>query len=70
MSVAAVQQHLNVSGTAGPIEMAPYLSKPCERLTTSMIGYSRPITLKVSTEGGSVTSREAVSLGLIVTELV
>src|ERR1700719_1679048 len=70
MSVAAVQQHLHVSGTAGPIEMAPYLSKLCESLTTSMISNDRPITLSVSTEGGSVTSREAVSLGLIVTELV
>jgi chemotaxis protein methyltransferase CheR len=70
MSVAAVQQHLHVSGTTGPIEMAPYLSKLCESLTTSMVGDSRPIALKVGSEGGSVTSREAVSLGLIVTELV
>jgi chemotaxis protein methyltransferase CheR len=70
MSVAAVQQHLHVSGTAGPIEMAPYLSKLCESLTTSMISDNRPITLSVSSNGGSVTSREAVSLGLIVTELV
>jgi two-component sensor histidine kinase len=70
MSVAAVQQHLHVSGSAGPIEMAPYLSKLCESLTTSMISNNRPITLSVCTEGGSVTSREAVSLGLIVTELV
>ena len=31
---------------------------------------SRPITLKVISDGGSVTSRDAVSLGLIVTELV
>jgi two-component sensor histidine kinase len=50
--------------------MAPYLSKLCESLTTSMISNNRPITLSVSTEGGSVTSRDAVSLGLIVTELV
>jgi two-component sensor histidine kinase len=70
MSVAAVQQHLHVSGTTGPIEMAPYLSKLCESLTTSMVGDSRPIALKVGSEGGSATSREAVSLGLIVTELV
>ena len=70
MSVAAVQQHLNVSGNAAPIEMAPYLSKLCGSLTTSMIGDSRPVVLKVSCEGGSVTSREAVSIGLIVTELV
>jgi two-component sensor histidine kinase len=53
MSVAAVQQHLHVSGTSGPIEMAPYPSKLCESLTTSMISNNRPITLTVSTEGGS-----------------
>ena len=54
----------------GPIEMKPYLSKLCESLSTSMIGDYRPTTLKVSSDGGGVTSREAVSLGLIVTELV
>jgi two-component sensor histidine kinase len=70
MSVAAVQQHLHVAGTAGTIEMAPYLSKLCESLTSSMISNDRPIALKVISDGGSVTSREAVSLGLIVTELV
>ena len=70
LSVAAVQQHLHVAGAAGPIGMGPYLSKLCESLTTSMISNNRPITLSVSTEGGSVTSRQAVSLGLIVTELV
>jgi two-component sensor histidine kinase len=35
-----------------------------------MISNDRPITLKVISDGGSVTSREAVSLGLIVTELM
>ena len=35
-----------------------------------MIGDSRPISLKVIGEGGLATSREAESLGLIVTELV
>ena len=35
-----------------------------------MIGDYRPITLKVTADAGSVTSREAVSLGLIVTELI
>ena len=35
-----------------------------------MISNNRPITLNVNSERGSVTSREAVSLGLIVTELV
>jgi two-component sensor histidine kinase len=70
MSVAAVQRYLHVSGTAGSIEMAPYLSKLCESLKTSMIGDYHPTTLKVNSDGGSVTSREAVSLGLIVTELI
>src|ERR1700740_1530368 len=70
MSVAAVQQHLHVSGSAGPIEVAPYLTKLCESLTSSMISNNRPITLNVNSERASVTSREAVSLGLIVTELV
>jgi two-component sensor histidine kinase len=70
MSIAAVQQHLHVAGTAGNIEMAPYLSKLCESLTSSMISNDRPIALKVISDGGNVTSHEAVSLGLIVTELV
>jgi two-component sensor histidine kinase len=69
MSVAALQQHLHVSGV-GPIEMGPYLTKLCESLKSSMIGDYRPATLKVASDGGSVTSREAVSLGLIVTELI
>jgi two-component sensor histidine kinase len=69
MSVAAVQQYLHVSGASG-VEMGPYLSKLCESLKTSMIGDYRPTTLKVTSDGGSVTSREAVSLGLIVTELI
>jgi two-component sensor histidine kinase len=69
MSVAALQLHLHVSGV-GPIEMGPYLTKPCESLRSSMIGDYRPATLNVTSDGGSVTSREAVSLGLIVTELI
>ena len=70
MSVAAVQQYLRASGAAGPIEMATYLSKLCESLKSSMIGDYRPTTLKVTCDGGSVSAREAVSLGLIVTELI
>ena len=71
MSVAAVQRHLHVSGAAtGPIAMAPYLTTLCESLKSSMIGDYRPSTLKVTSDAGSVTPREAVSLGLIVTELI
>ena len=35
-----------------------------------MIGDSRPISLKVEADAGSAVSRDAVSLGLVVTELV
>src|ERR1700681_3982774 len=70
LSVAAVQEHLHVAGQVGFIEIAPYLSKLCEALADSMIGESRAISLKVECGGGHVTSRQAVSIGLIVTELV
>jgi chemotaxis protein methyltransferase CheR len=70
MSVAAVQQQLHGSGGSGPIEMVPYLSRLCETLAASMIGDARPVSLKVVGAGGVATSREAESLGLIVTELV
>jgi chemotaxis protein methyltransferase CheR len=70
LSVSAVQKHLNVSGRNEPIEIASYLSKLCDTLAQSMIGDSRPITLKVESDAGTAISREAVSIGLIVTELV
>lgn len=70
LSIAAVQGHLHASGTGGSIDVAPYLSKLCEALATSMIGDNRPILLKLSGGEGRCTSRQAVSLGLIVTELV
>jgi chemotaxis protein methyltransferase CheR len=70
ISIAAVQKQLHASGADGSIEIKPYLTRLCETLAVSMIGDSRPISLKVMGEGGSATSRQAESLGLIVTELV
>ncbi len=70
MSVAAVQKHLHTTRAAGPIEMAPYLTQLCDSLKTSMISDYRPATLKVTSDTGTATAREAVSLGLIVTELI
>jgi len=70
LSIAAVQKQLHASAATGAIEIAPYLSQLCESLATSMIGDTRPISLKVIGEGGRATSRQAESLGLIVTELV
>jgi len=68
MSVAAVQQLLQAS--LGDVEVGPYLAKLCDSLATSMIRDSRPLTLRVDADAATVTSHEAVSLGLIVTELV
>jgi two-component sensor histidine kinase len=70
MSVAAVQQHLNTSGRADSVEIAPYLSKLCDSLTESIIGESHPAKLTVTADKGWALSADAVSLGLIVTELV
>ena len=70
MSVAAVQQQLLTSGRLDLIQLAPYLSRLCETLATSMIGESRPVALKVQTQDRAASSNEAVSIGLIVTELV
>jgi two-component sensor histidine kinase len=68
MSVAAVQQHLQEGGDS--VELGGYLTKLCESLAFSMIGDSRPLTLTVRTDVAEVSSHTAVSLGLIVTELV
>lgn len=68
MSVAAVQQLLQT--TLGDVEVGPYLTKLCNSLATSMIRNDRLLSLKVEADTATVTSQEAVSLGLIVTELV
>jgi chemotaxis protein methyltransferase CheR len=70
LSVAAVQQHLHVNGGGKPIEIGKYLTKLCETLAQSMIGDSRSISLKVDADAGTAPSRDAVSIGLVVTELV
>jgi two-component sensor histidine kinase len=70
MSVATVQQHISAASRAHMIEIRPYLVNLCESLAASMIGDRSAITLKVQCEDSTVLSAYAVSLGLIVTELV
>jgi len=70
LSVVAVQTQLHVVAGSERVEMVPYLTRLCETLEASMIGGARPISLKVTGEGGSATARQAESLGLVVTELV
>jgi chemotaxis protein methyltransferase CheR len=69
MSVASVQQQLHASGHNERIRLAPYLARLCETLAASMIGDSRPVKVEVLVEDGTASSTDAVSIGLIVTEL-
>jgi two-component sensor histidine kinase len=70
MSVATVQQELHASGLHESINIGSYLSKLCESLAASMVGERRPVSIKVQATAGTAVSDVAVSLGLIVTELV
>lgn len=70
MSVAAVQQHLHTVSGIDRIAVASYLTKLCESLAVSMVSEGQPISVEVIAEAATVASAEAVSIGLIVTELL
>ena len=70
MSIATVQGQLDPAGIDGHVEVGPYLTALCKSLEKSMIGGRKPITLKVVAGAGSVTSEEAISFGLLTTELI
>jgi chemotaxis protein methyltransferase CheR len=70
MSVAAVQNHLNTSEGIEQIEMGPYLTKLSAGLASSMVGPKQHIDIAVAATGGTLPTSHAVSLGLIVTELI
>jgi two-component sensor histidine kinase len=70
ISIAAVQEQLHAPGNAERVDMLPYLAGLSTTLSTSMIGDNREVMIKVVGEGGTASSREAESLGLIATELV
>jgi PAS domain S-box-containing protein len=70
LSIATLQQQLKASGRGEQIEVSSYLTKLCETLASSMIRERGPIRLNVVADGGTVVSEDAVSIGLIVTELV
>ena len=70
ISVATVQQQLHASGLNERIEIGPYLTKLCASLAGSMVGERRALSIKVQASSGGAVSSDAVSIGLIVTELV
>jgi two-component sensor histidine kinase len=70
MSVAAVQQHLHATEGIDQINVGSYFRKLCAGLVDSMVGEAQPVAIDVTADDGMVPSSVAVSLGLIVTELV
>jgi chemotaxis protein methyltransferase CheR len=70
MSVATVQRQLSVSTPGTDIELGPYLRLLCEGLGSSLVGDDHGITIEASIAEGTIKSEDAVSFGLIVTELV
>ncbi len=70
MSVATVQQHLSMTDGIFQVDVAHYLEKLCAGLAASMVSDSRPVAIRATSDGDLIPSATAVSLGLIVTELV
>src|SRR6476661_4635946 len=70
MSVATVQSHLSASDGIEQIEMGPYLAKLSAGLASSMIGPKQHIDIAVAVSEGALPTSHAVSVGLIVTELI
>ena len=70
MSVASVQSHLHASDGIEQIEMGPYLTKLCSGLASSMVDPRQHIDITVSADPGALPTSHAVSIGLIVTELI
>ena len=70
MSVAAVQQQLLATSHGDPVYIGAYLTGLSQALAALMTDNSRLISLNVQAEDGTASSTEAVSIGLIVAELV
>lgn len=70
VSVATVQNYLHLDAGMDEIDVSSYLTKLCKGLASSIVLDSAPVTLEVSASETRISSQEAVSLGLIVTELV
>lgn len=69
MSIAAVQKHLQSTTGTNTTEVGPYLVGLCGSLAGSMIN-DEFCSINTKAGEGFITSNAAVSLGLIVTELV
>lgn len=70
LAIASIQRQLQDTPGGETVAVDAYLSRLCDTLEKSMIADRRPLSIEVTVAGGQATSTHAVSLGLIVTELV
>jgi two-component sensor histidine kinase len=70
MAIATVQEQLHPAPFGAQIEAKNYLIRLCESLAASMILDDQPVSIRVEAGEGTTTSEQAVSMGLIATELV
>jgi two-component sensor histidine kinase len=70
VAIAKVQNHLQPLPFGGAIDAQRYLTSLVESLADSMIEDRGTITLRTEIDAGAFSSEEAVSIGLIVTELI
>lgn len=67
--IAAAQGQLRMTGDAGQVELKPYIEALCRGFDEIVAGL-RPITISVACEAIAVPMAVAVTLGLIINELV
>ena len=68
--VATVQRQLCSSGMLDELEFGPYVAQLCGGLARSMTDGDGRVTILTSSSEGKIKADDAVSFGLIVTELV
>jgi two-component sensor histidine kinase len=69
VAIATVQEQLHPLPFGAQIEAGTYLTRLCESLASSVLG-GQLVSLRVEAGEGATTSEQAVSMGLIATELV
>ncbi len=67
--LARVYTRLQVGAEAAVVDAGPFLRELCEDLHSGLIG-ARPIRLDVTTDNTAIESHRAVTLGLMINELV
>lgn len=70
MTLSELQRQLRESEPAATIDVGAYLSRLCETLASTASRGARPAAMQVRAGPGAVSSSQALSIGLAVTELV